>query len=177
MTVKDIARTIHVLGPTQVVCHRAIQELCAKPYPGHPKGCPNTAHCSVRPFFLDRYSAMVHVVALEFNFGDYLAMMAKKHPDWSDRKLRCPLYWQGHLRKELRDYVAKHPVKGHRAFWIPEASGVNVTETCKNVGLELQWPPMDKSYMVVLYVKHRSFEDDVSGPPRRSAILREGSLD
>jgi hypothetical protein len=111
-------------------------------------------------------------VALEFNFGDYLRMMKDKHPDFSDYQLRCPIYWQGHLRKELRDFVAKHPVEGFLgALWTPEAMGVDVTATCKQVGIELQWPPMEKSYMVVLYIRWSAMEDQSDAPPRRSAVL------
>jgi len=98
-------------------------------------------------------------------------MMQERHPDWTDRKLRCPLYWQGHVRKEMRDFIQTHNVVGFVPLWVPEALGVNVTETCKNAGIELQWPPMTKTYVIVLYVRNITFEDHAQAPPRRSAVL------
>lgn len=173
MELKDIPRKIHTLGPVKAICNREIPKLCAKPYHGHPKGCPNVERCSKVPFFLDRYAADVYVVALEFNFGDYRRMMAERNPGWSEHQLRCPIYWQGHLRKELRNFVVANPVEGFLGpLWIPEAMGVDVTETCKQVGIKLQWPPMEKSYMVVLYVRNWTMEDQAQAPPRRSAMLQ-----
>jgi hypothetical protein len=85
--------------------------------------------------------------------------MQEKHPDWSDRQLRCPLYWQGYLRKVMRDFVNSVQIKGAEPVWIPEAMGVNVTETCRAAGIELEWPPMTKTYIVVLFAKKCSWVD------------------
>ncbi len=161
MNLKDIPRRTCLKGPVKVSCSPEIRDLCARPYPDHPKGCPNVERCSEARYFLDAFGSDVYVAALEFDFGAYLKMMKAKQPGWSDRQLRCPLYWQGHLRKQLRDFLAEQKIDGYFPVWIPEAMGVNVTETCKAVGINLQWPPMTKTYVVVLFARSRRPEDEI----------------
>jgi len=160
MTVKDIGRRFIVSWPVEakVLSYKQTHLLCIKPYQDHPRGCPNYGRkqgCPgvLKEYFPEVYDSEVEVCALEFDFGDYLEMMAEKHPDWTDRQLRCPLYWQGHLRKEF--IVAQRNIPwGYTHFLTtPEAYGIDVTATCKEVEIELEWPPMKHSYMVGLYVK------------------------
>ncbi len=33
---------------------------------------------------------------------------------------------------------------------VPEAMGVNVTETMKRVGIELEWPPVNVAYQIAM---------------------------
>jgi len=60
-------------------------------------------------------------------------------PGWSDRQCRNPLYWQGGVRKRLKEKC--------RAFGcniildIPEACGVEVFETMKNAGVIIDRHP------------------------------------
>jgi len=47
---------------------------------------------------------------------------------------------------------------------VPEAMGVNVTETMKRVGIELEWPPVNVAYQIALagiFKKHAG-EDEIS---------------
>jgi hypothetical protein len=78
--------------------------------------------------------------------------MKHKHPGWSDRQVECCLYWQGTVRKFLREkaqkflhsYAQANPKfvdRGIRYTEGPEAMGVNVTATMHNIGVELEWPP------------------------------------
>ena len=34
----------------------------------------------------------------------------------------------------------------------PEGAGINITDTMKRVGIELEWPPTTKTYQIVLAV-------------------------
>jgi hypothetical protein len=161
ITLQEIAIEKSVLGPVDAVCDRKIRKLCAYPYPAHPKGCPNVGRCTTK-FFGDVFASRVHVAALRFDFATYRAMMARKHPNWSDRQLRNPLYWQGYCRKQMRDYIKKVTPLGWHALWIPEAMGVNLTATCRKVGIKLQWPPMDYTYIIVLLVQKEAHSNQQS---------------
>ena len=165
-TVKDIGRRFYVRGPVEVklLPYEEIAKLCTAPYPDHPHGCPNYASkvgCPGRleDYFSDVFELEVKVVVLEFDFGDYLKMMKERQPGWSERQLRCPLYWQGHLRKEFMAITRNNiPWDYTNTLFTPEAYGVDVTATCKEVGIELEWPPQEHSYMVALFVKKNKVE-------------------
>jgi hypothetical protein len=78
--------------------------------------------------------------------------MREKHPDWSERQLRCCLYWQGTaraaLRRKIEAFLAGQP--GLLAITCPEACGVDVTATMSSLGIELEWPPVSVAYRVAL---------------------------
>lgn len=80
--------------------------------------------------------------------------MKSKHPNWSQRQIDCCLYWQGSLNKKLREEVfqlmRRKIAFGYQASFCPEAMGVNVTTTMKNIGIELEWPPKTIVYKVAI---------------------------
>ena len=45
-------------------------------------------------------------------------------------------------------FLYEHP--GETVIKCPEAQGVNLTETMKNAGIELEWPPENVAYQIVL---------------------------
>jgi predicted metal-binding protein len=142
-----------------------IRNLCAKPYDGHKKGCPSIGkadRCPPKaPMFNHHYdlSFPVYAVINEFDLDAHMFRMAEKHPDWSDKQLRCVLYpdwsdkqlrcvlyWQQTARKQLREKIAavmeaNPALRGYTDTWCPEGMGVNVTETLAAVGITLEWPP------------------------------------
>jgi hypothetical protein len=79
----------------------------------------------------------------EFDLGSHVARMAEGHPTWSQRQLECCLYWQPKARAQLKmlcqGFLREHP--NYVVDSIPEAGGMNVTETLWLVGIELEWPP------------------------------------
>ena len=87
-----------------------------------------------------------------FDLAEHVARMRKRHPEWSERQLRCCLYWQSGARKRLREKVdafcAAHP--GLVAVYCPEANGVDVTATMASLGIQLEWPPVSLAYQVAL---------------------------
>jgi hypothetical protein len=77
--------------------------------------------------------------------------MRDRHPDWS-RQVECCLYWQGTARKQLESeiqlFYTQHP--HFLATRCPEAMGVNITATMAGIGVELEWPPVTRTYQVAL---------------------------
>lgn len=135
-----------------------VRTICQRRYPGHPKGCPNWGKRHTCPpqapllgdlLDLDRPVYCLHNC---FDLASHVARMRKRHPDWSERRLRCCLYWQGTARKQLRvkvdAFLEKHP--GHLTVFVPEACGVDVTATMRSIGIELEWPPVSTVYQVAL---------------------------
>jgi predicted metal-binding protein len=143
-----------------VVIDKMVRRLCCVPYPGHPRGCPNwgkKSGCPPDVGWFDRMydTSQVYAVWNVFDFGAHVEKMRALHPQWSKRQLECCLYWQGTARKGLHREIL--------AFWgelafpglirterCPEAMGVNVTETMRAIGVELEWPPVTKAIQVAL---------------------------
>lgn len=138
-----------VLPLQTVVLDPKMRGLCRLPYPLHPKGCPNFNHkegCPPAcPTFDQRVclSSPVFAIVNEFDLAAHVEKMRAANPKWSQRQLECCLYWQPTARKqlasEIKRFLWQHA--GYIADPCPEAGGVNVTETLRRAGVELEWPP------------------------------------
>ena len=143
--------------------------LCLKKYPGHPKGCPNyqkkkgcPPNCPTIDQLID-LEKPVYVIWNEFDFDGHCQRMQAAHPRWSKRQIECCLYWQPKARKDLKKIIERFEARSlfeamdHVGevpepciVMNPEGAGVNVTETMKSIGIDLQWPPVTKTYQIVL---------------------------
>lgn len=143
--------TIHYVKP---VLRGSVRELCRKPYYNHPKGCPNFDKrdiCPPNALFFDKVfdlNKQVLAVCIHFNLAMHVEKMKAKHPNWSQRQCECCLYWQGGVKKKLRQEVAyniqRTPLFNGSDLIstdCPEAMGVDVTATMARVGIILEWPP------------------------------------
>ncbi|HYE80855.1 MAG TPA: hypothetical protein VEG39_01675 [Clostridia bacterium] len=136
----------------------SVRSLCVKPYPGHPKGCPNYNHkdgCPPGAAPYDEvydFSKPVYAIFNKFDFKAHTDNMRRLHPEWSERQVRCCLYWQSGSRKQLSQEIKKfmYEHRGYRVETCPEAMGVNVTATAANAGIILEWPPETVTYQVAL---------------------------
>jgi hypothetical protein len=127
--------------------------LCARPYEGHKHGCPNFSAkhgCPPgAPLLPEAYDLAqpCYVIWSVFPFGDHVAEMKRRHPDWSERQAACCLYWQGKARKALEKEIStfRRTLNTNDTCYnierCPEAMGLNVTETMRQVNIELEWPP------------------------------------
>ena len=128
------------------------RDWCKLTYPGHPSGCPNFGHKDICPpracqvsDFLDTKGPLWLVVE-PFDLAGHMASMKTKHPGWSDRQLRCVLYWQAGVNNRLetacRRFIAE---KGNG--WVyticPEAMGVHVINTARQAGLPVETRPTE----------------------------------
>mgnify|MGYP000962170430 CR=1 FL=1 len=156
------------------VIEPSVRGLCVRPYPLHPKGCPNFGKKIGCPPDAPIYRPVGPVAAIFniFPLACHVRWMRDRHPDWSDRQLRCVLYWQPAARKqlkaEIRKFLSDH--RGWRIIACPEACGVNLTQTMAEVGIRLEWPPEEFAYQIVLAdqgdERHR---DSASGGPPGTA--------
>lgn len=146
-----------------------VRSLCIRPYPGHPKGCPNYGKkegCPPNaPLFDKRYdlSRPAYAIINKFDFAKHVNRMKERHPEWSKRQLECCLYWQPRARKQLlqqiKYFLIYHP--GYAVTTCPEAMGVDVTASMRNIGIELEWPPETVTYQVALAGVLRNEREDV----------------
>ena len=150
------------------VIDTAIRGLCYQSYPLHAKGCPNFGR---RPDCPPKAPVIYNVLDLSkdvyaiynvYPFGQHISKMRQKHPEWSERQVRCCLYWQGTARKQLRQEVAEC-LKEHPDLYVvkcPEAQGVNLTKTMKNVDIVLEWPPETVAYQIMLAGNKKGYNYD-----------------
>lgn len=144
-----------------VLDERACGEWCRLPYPGHPRGCPNYGKKDGCPPDARSLSDLlvgggpVWAVWNRFDLAAHAARMLERHSGWSRRQARCVLYWQPGARKQLRvriqDWLGRFRLGGPwQLVGNPEAAGVDVSATMKQVGLHLLWPPERYAYQIVL---------------------------
>lgn len=149
-----------------IIRYPEVLDLCAYPYPNHPKGCPNINKCYYSiPYFdilLDcgEYKYF-YLVYLEFDFKQYKEFRKRENPEFfnTENRLKCVLYWQGVLRKIIKDYI-KNIYKMNKDFYVlgcgsglnilskkyasMEASGINVLSTMKLNGIKFEVKPKNK---------------------------------
>lgn len=151
--------------PWQEIQPRALRcytgRLCSRPYPGRPKGCPNfgtRATCPPQAKSFDlAYPGTWYAIWNVFDIGAHAVRMRGLQPEWTEKQCRCCLYWQGTARKQLRALVKtalrEIQPEGHitdYVEYVPEAHGMDVTNTMKSIGVNLQWPPADKTVQVAV---------------------------
>jgi len=134
-----------------------VRGLCVKPYPLHPKGCPNFGKklgCPPQAQHIEAYfdlSLPTHVIWNAFALGDHVRFLRAKYPRWSERQLYCCLYWQLRARAALDAEIERFMADEKAARWVtrcPEAMGLEVTATMLSLGITLEWPPREWAYQV-----------------------------
>lgn len=148
-----------------------VRGLCGRSYPGHPKGCPNVNHKAgcppAAPFLPEVFdlSQPTFLIVHRFDLGGHVERMRAAHPGWSQRQLVCCLYWQAGARKQLEQEIdlfkMAHPRLG--VTRCPEAMGLNVTETLRAAGIEIEWPPTKWALQVAMAGTHASTETQQTG--------------
>jgi len=160
LDIKSIAREVFFRGPVVVVYQpRIIRPLCAAVFYKHSKGCPNLGIKEGCPpkasLFTDVFEPEVYVVAVKFDLAGYVAKKRLEHGGWTQRALENPRHWQGHVRSILKNACEERcrGYPGYVSVTNAEAMGVNLTDTCRNVGIILEWPPGKVVYQVSLLAK------------------------
>lgn len=130
-------------------------EWCCKEYSNHKYGCPNFPKCINQRIDFNnvRFSYHWYAVIEEFNLQEHAEIMKTKHPKWTERQCRNLLYWQGSVRKKLKEKVIV--LKGDIVLDIPEANGIHVFNTMENhgIGLERINPVIIRKIMFIGYLK------------------------
>lgn len=144
------------ISEEDIIIDLRAREWCKRPYPNHPKGCPNYGEskncppkCPLITDFIDVVQGgYLHIV--EFDMATYVEKMKKAHPLWTERQLRNPLYWQGSVRKRLKESTESRLGKGEVYTLIPEAMGVHVFRTVMKLGIPIKVFPEKKVHKIAL---------------------------
>ena len=135
-----------------------MRALCFAPYPNHPKGCPNFGKkkgCPPQAPLVENYldlSKPTYAIWNIYDFKSHTDKMRAKHPNWSKRQVDCCLYWQPTARNSLKEEILifKKEFPKLTIIKCPEAQGVNLTDTMKSIGHELEWPPETVTYQIAV---------------------------
>jgi len=160
--------TIDNSGPGPIivtpVIDSRVRAYCKLPYPGHPRGCPNFGRRAICPPQAPRFEKLIdlslpiYCIYHRFDLGGHVLKLRTNHPDWSERKLHCCLYWQGTARKQLKSkcdlFLQDHPE--YIIFTCPEGNGVDIDATVRQISIELQWPARDYAYKIALAAVSRN---------------------
>lgn len=159
----EFIEEIKIIKPDKLFFIENPVELCALPYPRHKRGCPNINRVNCPPNaerLEEKYDlAKPYVLCyVKFSLKKQKEKMQRLHPEWSDRRCGCLLYWQPGIIKRLRlkcvDFV--YPKNTNPLFYksyykyelIPEAMGLNVFATMNSCGIKLEKNPQEYVYKV-----------------------------
>jgi len=146
-----------IMPLNDIVIDLRSREWCKLSYPNHPKGCPNYGKRETCPPLASLFHEIVespfHFIGVKFNLGEWVKRMKRKHPEWSDRQARCCLYWQGKVRKKLREVCKCLAKEEDIIVYKPEAMGVHVFETCRKIGIKLKRNPRNEVWKIAIIGK------------------------
>lgn len=130
--------------------------LCTQPYFNHNNGCPNFGvrdDCPPNVKHISEEFEMdsIHILLLEFPLNDYYLQKKVIHPDWTNSALINPRHWQSYVRARMnREWEnVKEDYSGYEMIRNPEGQGVNVEETLKLVGIEMDWSDMGEEEEII----------------------------
>ncbi|KKM99700.1 hypothetical protein LCGC14_1145260 [marine sediment metagenome] len=161
---------------SDIVFSKKTHLWCKLPYPNHPKGCPNYNRNPLCPPFanymdyIKNIYSRFYLVYANFKLKSQKERMLLLHPNWTEKKANCLLYWQSSVKKALRNYIQEIILKNkNREIYIlacgsgfnfsnisqdkiysMEAVGVNVLKTLKNAGIEYELKPKNKVVLTTL---------------------------
>ena len=146
--------SLFLIGDNLVIDKKA-RQWCKLPYDGHSNGCPNYNRketCPPRAPVVEDYFNLnkdLWLIAIEFNLTKQIEKMKTLHPEWSNKQAKCLLYWQPKVNKTLKSEVHFFMIDKDLTYTLcPEAMGINVIQTAKNLGLPIEKRPIDKVYKI-----------------------------
>ena len=146
---------------------------CTIPYPNHPKGCPNFGkhdECPPKAPLVEDvfdFDEKMFFIIEEFNLKAHVEKMKTKHPHWTPRQCKNLLYWQGGVRKRLREKTQNFITWNDPCMiytLLPEAMGVMVIDTALAVGIPIEKTPENKVFKISLvgYPYKKPFKSDLT---------------
>lgn len=106
---------------------------------GKKKGCPPRALISE----VFDFEKPLYLICSDINLEDRVKSIRESHPDWSEKAVYNPRYWQPGARKEHEREIISF-LKNYKNQYVertPEGAGVNVDALCRRYGIKLEWPP------------------------------------
>jgi len=150
-----MSKIVEITG--NIVMSDKCHEWCLLPYPNHPKGCPNYGKkvgCPPDvPYLFDAMdmSRPAYFAYIKFDLKTHAEKLLIKHPEWTSRQSRCCLYWQGGVRRDLREFCNETCEGTSMAYsTCPEAMGMNVMRTATKNGIPIDIKAREFVYKIAL---------------------------
>ncbi len=167
-----------------IIHYPEIKDLCYRSYPNHSKGCPNIDKCyhlNIPNFeILLEYGKFNHfyLVYAKFDFKKYKELRKSEHPNWTENQVKCVLYWQNSVKKQLIDYINVINFINKKAYILGCGSGmkfkklpnyqkrvasmehvcINVFSTMKLNGIKLEIIPKKIIYLICLICSQKQIK-------------------
>ena len=155
-----------------IISYPEIEDLCYRSYPNHKKGCPNIDKCyhlNIPNFeIISEYGKYNHfyLIYAKFDFKQYKKLRKKEHSNWSEKQVKCVLYWQKSVKKLLSEFInlliltkqnnyilgcgSGLNINFQKRVGSMENSNINVFSTCKLNNIKLEINPENVIYLVCL---------------------------
>jgi predicted metal-binding protein len=127
---------------------REYQCMCLKKSNSFRNGCPNYGKregCPPRNLFHEEYNLNepIYLIATDFDLTQQTNKIRRAHPDWTEKAIYNPRYWQNTARKthlsEISNFLKENP--NYTIERSPEGAGINIDKLCSSYGINLEWPP------------------------------------
>ena len=141
-----------IIKINKIYFHPKFQDFCGLPYPNHLKGCPNFTRRKNCPYNTPLINKAINInlpmylIGIDFNLKNHRIKMLKRHPKWTMRQANNVIYWQPHHKKQLKELIKKFldsktqkESKNLCTIFNPEAYGVNMNLTLRDIGRKLDW--------------------------------------
>jgi hypothetical protein len=164
--VDQVDKQIYLYEKIQPVTHSKgeVIHLCKQHYYHNGNantGCPNYGEkegCPPEVLHIKEAYDMnsIHLLTIQFPFEEYIDIKREINPTWTNRALINQRHWQGHLKSLLNtfweDIEDRYPE--HNVIKNPEAMGVNLEETMKKLGIQLQWCEQNEKHEIITIPKY-----------------------
>lgn len=143
----------------KLIINHECRKYCILSYYGHPHGCPNynnNNNCPPKVKVVEEIfdlSEDLFFIVEEFDLKNHIEKTKQKHPEWSYNQLKNLLYWQGGVRKRLKEKVERFiKEKNPNMIYtlLPEAMGVMVIDTAIKIGIPIEKSPVNKIFKIAL---------------------------
>lgn len=124
---------------------RSYQCMCLKKSSSFRQGCPNYGKkegCPPRNLFDEDYdlNSPIYLIATDFNLTKQADRIRITHPDWTEKAIYNPRYWQNTARRihsgEISDFLKENPE--YTIEKSPEGAGINIDKLCRDYGIILE---------------------------------------
>lgn len=140
------------------------RSMCIKPYKNRLNGCPNFGKLSTRPpnipCMYDQIFDIsdVYAVVTKFDLMTFFQNRRNKRPDLAEGQIKNLRIWQPITIKEndyaIAEFYKENPnLSNYISTRLLECMGVDVINTMKNVGLDIEFPVTDYVYRIAFIAK------------------------
>ncbi|VVB80654.1 Uncharacterised protein [uncultured archaeon] len=151
------------VNPEDLEISTRYQHMCLQRERSFRHGCPNYGKkkgCPPRELISDvfDFSKSIYLICTNIDLEARVKPIRESHPDWTEKAVYSPRYWQPGARKEHEREI-KEFLGGHENQYVektPEGARLNVDSLCRKYGIELEWSPRKITRIIALAGERKS---------------------